>query len=107
MSAAVPHLPEPQLNALLRGYADAVAAKRRRLVLGVVLFLIALAASAWMGEVAPDKFVRNFWRFFAYFGNTVPSLSPATLWADLAEWFWGLKRWLRLLGDTILIAYIG
>ena len=107
MSAAVPHLPEAQLNALLRGYADAVAAKRRRLVLGVALFLVAMAASAWMGEVAIEKFVRNFWRFFAYFGNTVPSLSLATLWADLAEWFWGLKRWLRLLGDTIMIAYVG
>jgi phosphonate transport system permease protein len=107
MSAAVPHLPEAQLNVLLRGYADAVAAKRRRFVLGIALFLVAMAASAWMGEVAIETFVRNFWRFFAYFGNTVPPLSLATLWADLAEWFWGLKRWLRLLGDTIMIAYIG
>ena len=31
----------------------------------------------------------------------------ARFWADLAEWFWGLKRWLRLLGDTLLIAYVG
>lgn len=107
MSAAVPHLPDAQLQALLRGYADAVAAKRRRFVLGVALFLAALLLSAWMGEVALDKFTRNFWRFFAYFGNTIPPMSLATLWADLAEWFWGLKRWLRLLGDTIMIAYVG
>src|SRR5262245_61393691 len=107
MTTAVPHLPEAQLNALMRGYADAVAAKRRRLALGVALFAVALVASAWMGEVAVEKFARNAWRFFAYFGNTVPPISLATLWADLAEWFWGLKRWLRLLGDTIMIAYVG
>jgi phosphonate transport system permease protein len=107
MATAVPQLPEAQLNALMRGYADAISAKRRRLLLAVALFLVAVAASAWMGEVALEKFVRNLWRFFAYFGNTVPPLSLATLWSDLAEWFWGLKRWLRLLGDTILIAYVG
>lgn len=107
MTAAVPNLPEPQLQSLLRGYSEAVAARRRRLLLGIVSLMAALAASAWMGEVAPDKFVNNFWRFFAYFHNAIPSLSFATLGTDLAEWFWGLKRWLRLLGDTILIAYIG
>jgi phosphonate transport system permease protein len=107
MTAAVPHLPEAQLDALMRGYADAVAAKRRRFALGVALLVVALVASAWTGEVALAKFAQNAWRFFAYFGNTVPSMSLATLWADLAEWFWGLKRWLRLLGDTILIAYVG
>ena len=87
--------PEAQLSALMRAYADAVAAKRRRFVLGAAVFLATLLASAWMGEVALDKFASNLWRFFAYFGNTIPSLSLATLWADLAEWFWGLKRWLR------------
>jgi phosphonate ABC transporter permease subunit PhnE len=24
-----------------------------------------------------------------------------------ADWFWGLHRWLRLLGETVLIAYVG
>ena len=23
------------------------------------------------------------------------------------EWFWGLKHWLALLGDTLLMAYVG
>jgi phosphonate transport system permease protein len=107
MSVAVPQLPDAQLSALMRAYADAVAAKRRRFGLGVGLFLAAVLLSAWMGEVAPEKFVQNFWRFFAYFSGTIPSLSFATLWADLSEWFWGLNRWLRMLGDTILIAYVG
>ena len=36
-----------------------------------------------------------------------PKFAFATAWADLSEWFWGLPRWLRLLGDTLLIAYVG
>lgn len=107
MSVAVPQLPEAQLQSLMSAYANAVAAKRRRLVLGGALFLVAMVLSAWMGEVAIDTFLRNLWRFFAYFGNTIPSMSLATLWADIAEWFWGLKRWLRLLGETIMMAYVG
>jgi phosphonate transport system permease protein len=107
MSATVSQLPEEQLAPLTRAYADAVAAKRRRLGLGLGLFAIAVLLSAWAGEVALDKFAQNFWRFFAYFAATIPKLSLATLWADLAEWFWGAKRWLRMLGDTILIAYVG
>lgn len=91
----------------MRAYADAVAAKRRRFAIGMGLFLAAVLLSAWMGEVALDKFAQNVWRFFAYFASTIPKLTLATLGADLAEWFWGLKRWLRMLGDTILIAYIG
>jgi phosphonate transport system permease protein len=107
MSVAVPHLPEAQLQALMRAYDIAVAAKRRRFALGVALLVLAIALSAWMGEVALEKFIQNFWRFFAYFGSTIPSISFATFFADIAEWFWGLKRWLRQLGDTIMIAYVG
>jgi phosphonate transport system permease protein len=60
-----------------------------------------------MGEVDAGTFWQNLWRFPNYFINTIPKLSLATFWADLAEWFWGWKRWLRLLGETLTIAYLG
>ena len=53
------------------------------------------------------KFAENFWRFPAYFVSIAPKFSFSTAWADLAEWLWGLPRWTRLLGDTLLIAYMG
>jgi phosphonate transport system permease protein len=68
---------------------------------------VAIFAAAWMGEVDLVKFANNFWRFPSYFVSIMPSLSLATLWADLAEWLWGLKRWTGLLLDTLLIAYVG
>ena len=33
--------------------------------------------------------------------------SGARVWTDPAEWFWGFKRWLRLLGETLLMSYVG
>ena len=53
------------------------------------------------------KFAENFWRFSAYFGSIAPKMSFATLWADLAEWFWGLQRWTAAARRHVLIAYIG
>ena len=75
--------------------------------LGSALLIGAVFAAGWMGDVDPSKFVENFWRFPAYFANMVPKFSFASVWADLSEWFWGLPRWTRLLGDTLLIAYVG
>ena len=34
-------------------------------------------------------------------------VSPGQLWTDPVEWYWGLGRWLRLLGETLLMAYLG
>ncbi len=109
MSAAVPHLPEAQLNALLRAYADAVAAKRRRFVLGVALFLVAHGCVRLdRARSTLDKFVQQLLALLRLFRqHHSDACRWRTLWADLAEWFWGLKRWLRLLGDTMLIAYVG
>lgn len=107
MRAAIPEFPPARLQDLADHYAGAVAAKRRRIWLGSAVLVAATLAAAWMGDVDPRKFAENFWRFPAYFASIAPSLAISTLWPDLAEWFWGLPRWLRLLGDTLLIAYVG
>ena len=107
MRAAVPEFPQARLQELAEHYAGAVAAKRRRMWLGSALLVVATLAAGWMGNVDLWKFSENFWRFPAYFFSIAPSLSLSSAWTDLAEWFWGLPRWLRLMGDTLLIAYVG
>ena len=107
MPAAVPEFPQARLQELADRYAAAVAAKRRRIWLGSALLIVAAFAAGWMGDVNLSKFVENFWRFPAYFAGTAPKFSFSSAWVDLAEWFWGLPRWARLLGDTLLIAYMG
>ena len=107
MRAAIPELPQARLQELADHYASAVAEKRRQLWLGSALLIGAVFAAGWMGDVDLSKFAENFWRFPAYFANMVPKFSFGSAWADLAEWFWGLPRWMRLLRDTLLIAYVG
>ncbi len=73
--------------------------------LAVLLVLIGLASVS--GEVSPAAFFANIHRLPAYIWNILPPLSFANLHGDLAEWFWNLKEWFKLLVDTLLIAYLG
>ena len=107
--------PDPMMSTQLGARQDHLLAQYRRSqtqkVRSRVLFGLVLAAgvgvSAWVGEVDIPNLIHNAHRFTAYFGNTVPELRWSSLGADLAEWYWGLDRWLKLLGETLLIAYVG
>lgn len=98
----------PERAAAIRGaYEDVQRAKRTRTLTGLAILIVACLIASWMAEVNPVKFAEGVPRFFSYFSNLVPKLSLATFGADMAEWYWGLERWTRLLFDTILIAYVG
>ena len=43
----------------------------------------------------------------SYFDRLLTLDTGARVWTDPVDWFWGLHRWLRLLGETMLIAYVG
>ena len=107
MRTAVPEFPEARLQELAERYAAAVAAKRRRIWLGSAVLIASAFAAGWMGDVNLWNFAENFWRLPAYFASIAPKFSFSTAWVDLSEWLWGLPRWTRLLGDTLLIAYMG
>jgi phosphonate transport system permease protein len=107
MTSAVSILPSQQLAALNDAYRKAVARKRLRFALGAALFVAALGVAAMGAEV-------NLKTFFTYFGNLVSyfdrilRLDDGTrVWTNIAEWFWGWKKWLKLLGETLLISYVG
>ena len=100
-------MPDAQLEHALSAYRSVVAAKRRRLGLGLVILAAMLVLAGIAGEVDVGKFIDNIHRLPAYFRAITPDLSWATLGNDLAEWFWNLDRWLSLLLDTLLIAYLG
>jgi phosphonate transport system permease protein len=42
-----------------------------------------------------------------YVYSTFPVLHASTLGADLHEWYWNLPRWLELLGETVLMSFVG
>jgi phosphonate transport system permease protein len=93
--------------ALAHAYRTAVRAKRWRFVLGLVAFAACTVAAAWAAEVDIARLATNIWRFPAYLTNLVPTLTWSNLGNDIAEWFWGWRRWSWLLAETLLIAYLG
>ena len=72
-----------------------------------VALIIVVGLAAVASEIDLVKLGTNIWRFPNYLSNLLPALTWNNLSGDIAEWFWGWKRWLRLLGETLLIAYLG
>lgn len=68
---------------------------------------LAFTASVWIGEVRPGRFVEGLPGFLNYIDGTLPKATGAGVVADLQEWYWGLGRWLALLFDTVVIAFLG
>lgn len=81
--------------------------RRLRAALGVTLFAAALAGSWIVARISPAQFVEGLPLAFDYILRTMPVLRMETLGADLGEWYWGLSRWLILLGETIAMGYVG
>jgi phosphonate transport system permease protein len=100
-------LPEPQLAALAAAYSRAVAARRRQILAGLVVFLLAFSVAVVGAEVDPAMFWAKLGNFTSYFDRLLTLDSGGRVWTNPADWFWGLHRWLRLLGQTVLIAYVG
>jgi phosphonate transport system permease protein len=100
-------LPEPQRAALAAAYDQAVAARRRQLLIGFGVFLVALSISVVGAEVDPVMFWNKLGNFSSYFDRLLTLDAGGRVWTNPSDWFWGIHRWLRLLGETVLIAYVG
>ncbi len=98
---------DPAITAHAESYRQAAASKRRQMLVGVAVFAICVWLSAVGAEVRLGTLIENIHRFPNYIWQTLPTLRLASLGSDLAEWYWGLARWLRLLWQTVLIAYVG
>ena len=99
--------PDAQLDPLLRTYRSAVAAKRQQLVLGAVILGLSVLAAGAGAEVDAGRFWSGIGNFGDYFDRLLLLDTGERVWTDPADWFWGIRRWTRLLGETLLIAYVG
>ena len=107
MSSAVVRLPDRQLAALRRAYAQAAWSKRLRTLALVAVTLALVALSAIQAEVDLKVFAAKIGGFFSYFDRMATLDSGARVWTHPVEWFWSFKRNVRLIGETVLMAYVG
>jgi phosphonate transport system permease protein len=80
--------------------------KRQHFFVFVIIFSLALTGSAYVGEVDLIEFIEGLPGFFNYFRETIPDISAGSIPEDIADWYWGLNKWLKGLWDTVLIAFL-
>jgi phosphonate transport system permease protein len=69
-----------------------------------LLFLGIFHFAAEFTQFTLERLVAGLPRIGEYIGKTLPEIRFVSLFGDVATWYYGFLKWLRLLGDTILIA---
>jgi phosphonate transport system permease protein len=106
-SSPIALLPDAQLRPLLDAYEASVRSRRWHTLLILLCIAVAMLLSSVSAEVSLPKLLDNIHRFPSYILRLFQLENGRPVWTDFAEWFWGLPRWLRLLGETLLMAYVG
>ena len=106
-SSPIALLPDAQLRPLLDAYEASVRSRRWHTLLILFCIAVAMVLSSISAEVSLPKLFDNIHRFPSYIIRLFQLENGRPVWTDVAEWFWGLPRWLRLLGETLLMAYVG
>src|ERR1700744_6722635 len=107
MTVAVSILPAQQLEALNEAHCRGVARKRVRTTIAAAVFAAALMIAAVGAEVNLYTLFTDFGHFVSYFDRILTLDSGGRVWTNIPEWLWGWKKWSLLLGETILISYVG
>ena len=87
-------------------YARQVRRKRQADALFAAGFLVCLGFSVVIGDFDPVKIWNGLPRLHEFIEKILPLLRWESLGADLAEWFLPVKLWLKLLLETVLIAFL-
>lgn len=87
-------------------YDRQVRYKRRMNALFAAGFLVFLGFSVVIGDFDPVKIWNGLPRLHEFIVKILPVLRWDSFGADLAEWFLPVKIWLKLLLETVLIAFL-
>ena len=98
----------PEREAALSGlYAASTGAARRRTLAGFAAVAALAVLAGYAAEVRPLVLAGNIGKFTAYIQQILPPVGLDHPVEDLRAWYWGLPGWLALLGETLLMAYLG
>jgi len=100
-------LPPERAAALSGLYAAASGAARRRTLASFAVLAVLALLAGLAAEVRPLVFAENIGKFTAYIAQIWPPIGLDHPLEDVRAWYWGLPGWLALLGETLLMAYLG
>jgi phosphonate transport system permease protein len=72
-----------------------------------LIFFAALAGSVSVSDFNFGKLVKGLPQAWNYIHGTFPTLHMETLGSDIGDWYWGIRYWLRLILETILMGFVG
>lgn len=109
MTAA--ELPEAtRLAQRLAAYESVVRQSRRNFLIGACALLVMIVCAGWLAEADIPLFLQNIHKFPTYIGKIFildsGDQAGRLVLFDVAGWYWGINKWLRLLAETLLIAYV-
>jgi phosphonate transport system permease protein len=107
MASSIVNVSQARLEVLVADYQREVVRRRRQSLLVLAVLAVLIVVAGRFGEVDLKNLIDNISNFTSYFGRILPKLSVAHFGADVADWYWNLTGWLKLLLDTVLIAYLG
>ncbi len=107
MSASAPPNRLTTAIGTLVSYDSDLREKRRKTIFGCIIVAILFVLSGWIAEAQPDVLIDKAGAFFNYIGDILHLDSGDLVFEAPGEWFWGLRRWLLSLGETLLMAYAG
>lgn len=99
--------PTGRIAAFEQRYQREQRTRRLWTLLYLVLFAVALVGSMQISDFNLAKLMRGLPKAWNYIYGTFPTLRWETLGADIAGWYWGIRYWLRLLVETILMGFVG
>jgi phosphonate transport system permease protein len=76
-------------------------------LLYAAVFTVATGASMVVSDFNVERLVTGLPKAWTYVHGTFPDLAWNSLRADVSDWYWGIGIWLRLLVETILMAFVG
>jgi phosphonate transport system permease protein len=95
---------DPGVERFEKAFARVRRQQRVQLFGFALLFLIVFNFAASFSNFNLERLAAGLPRIGEYLGMTVPEVRVGSIGSDIALWYYGLVRWLRLLGDTLLIA---
>jgi phosphonate transport system permease protein len=107
MASSILSVSQARLEVLVADYQREVGRRRRQSLLVLAVLAVLIVVAGRFGEVDLKNLVNNISNFTSYFGRILPKLSVAHFNTDVADWYWNLTGWLKLLLDTVLIAHLG